>query len=239
MATERNVLSAMTRLTFVAFAAAGTMACNLGTATGPVVHEQHAVERGAATSARVDIDMSGGELTVTSGAATLFDGDFTFNAPQLKPTIAYAVNGTSGELKVSQGSASGNVENTWIVNLDETTPIDLHVGLAAGDAELTLGKINLRGLTIRLGAGDLKVDLRGMPAQSFPVSVQAGAGDTTLRLPASAALSVSTAGLIGDVSTSGLEKQGDRWINPRAANAAVRIDLQVQHAIGDLRIEAQ
>ena len=220
-------------------AVCGTAACFASGPGGPVVHEHHTVERGAATSARVEIDMTAGELEVKSGAKTLFEGDFDFNVPVLKPAIGYAVEGTTGTLKVSQGSTSGNYENSWHVSLDETTPIDLHLDLGAGDAEFVLGRVNLQSLAIRLGAGDLVLDLRGTPAKSYTVTVQAGAGDTTIRLPASVGISASTAGLIGDSNVSGLEKRDGRWINPRAEASPVTIDLQVQHAIGDLRLVAE
>jgi N-terminal domain of toast_rack, DUF2154 len=55
---------------------------------GPVGHEHHAVERGAATNARGEIEMSAGEVNVKSGAATLFEGDFDVNVPVLKPAVA-------------------------------------------------------------------------------------------------------------------------------------------------------
>ena len=216
-----------------------TFACGASGPVGPVVHEHHAVERGAATDARVEIEMSAGEVNVKSGAAKLFEGDFDFNVPVLKPPIEYAVNGGTGTLKLSQGSTSGNYENTWRLNLDETTPIDLHVTLNAGDAQLMLGRVNLRSLTIRLGAGDLMVDLRGTPMKSYAVSVEAGAGDTTIHLPASVGISARTSGLIGDSNVSGLEKRDGRWINPGAESSPVTIDLQVQHAIGDLRLSAE
>jgi hypothetical protein len=216
-----------------------TIACGTSGPVGPVVHEHHTVERGAATSARVEISMSAGEVEVKSGAATLFAGDFDFNIPVLKPTIAYAVDGTTGTLKVSQGSASGNYENTWRLSLDETTPVDLSVNLAAGDVQLVLGRVNLRSLTVRLGAGDLNLDLRGTPSTGYSVSVQAGAGDTTIRLPASVGISARTSGLIGDSNVSGLEKRDGRWVNARAEASPVTIDVQVQHAIGDLRLLAE
>ena len=216
-----------------------TAACTIGGPAGPTAREQKTIERGAATQARVDVDMSAGDLFVTSGAVQLFEGDFEFNLPALKPTVAYSVDGTTGVLKVSQGSASGNYENTWHLNLDEMTPVELHITLGAGDAKLTLGKLNLQSVDVRLGAGDLDLDLRGMPAGSYPVSVNAGAGDTTLHLPASAGISVRTLGLIGDTSVSGLEKRDDRWINPRAAASPVTIDVRIQHAIGDLKLDAE
>ena len=219
--------------------AAWTAACVMGgSPAGPVVNEHHAVERGAATQARVEIDMSPGDLEMRSGAKPLFSGDFAFNVPELKPDIQYAVNGGTGALKVTQGSASGNYENRWRLSLDDTTPLDVVVSLGAGDADLVLGSVNLNSLTVRLGAGDLKIDLRGKPTKSYNVSVQAGAGDTTIELPSSVGISATTSGLIGDSSVSGLEKRGDRWINTRAEGSPVTIDVQVQHAVGDLKIRA-
>ena len=214
-------------------------ACGLPGTAGPVVTEHHAVDRGAATAANVVIDMSAGDLDVNPGTGKLFEGEFAFNMPSLKPDVAYVVKGDTGELKVSQGSSSGNVENKWRLSLDQTTPIDLTITMGAGDATLVLGKLNLRSLAIRLGAGDLKVDLRGTPAKSYGVKVQAGAGDTTIELPASVAISASTAGLIGDSNVNGLEKRDGRWINPRAQESPVTVTLDVQHAIGDLRISAE
>jgi hypothetical protein len=223
----------------MAVTAFATLACGSNVPARLVVHEHHTVERGAATSVRVEIGMTAGDLAVKSGAKMLFEGDFDFNVPVLKPAIAYAVDGSTGTLKVSQGSTSGNYENSWRLSLDETTPVDLHLTLGAGDAELVLGRVNLQSLAVRLGAGDMVLDLRGTPATRYKVTVQAGAGDTTIRLPAGVGISASTSGLIGDSNVSGLEKRDGRWINPRAESSPVIIDLQVQHAIGDLRIVAE
>jgi len=220
-------------------AALGMIGCDASAPPGPTVREHHTVERGAAARARVEIDMSAGEVSVNSGAMKLLEGDFEFNIPVLKPVIAYTVNGDTGTLKVSQESASGHYENSWRLSLDETTPVDLVITLGAGDARLALGRLNLQSLDIRLGAGDLVVDLRGTPARSYKASVQAGAGDTTVHLPASVGISARTSGLIGDANVSGLEKRDERWINTRAEGSPVTIDLSVQHAIGDLRILAE
>jgi hypothetical protein len=221
------------------FAALWTAACGfMSSPAGPLVHEHHDVERGTATRAKVEIGMTAGDLEVTSGAKTLFAGDFDYNVAELKPVIAYSANGETGTLEVSQGSASGNYENRWRLSLDETTPMDLDVGLGAGDVTLELGRVNLNTLTVSMGAGDLRLDLRGTPARSYTVKVQAGAGDTRIELPSTVGLSVGTSGLIGDSNVSGLEKRGDRWINPRAEASAVTITLDVQHAVGDLRISA-
>lgn len=232
------VTSMKTRMALIV-AALGTMACGASSPAGPVVHEHRSIDRGAATSARVEIEMSAGELEVKSGAMTLFEGDFDFNVPDMKPEIAYAVNGSTGALKVSQASTSGNYENAWRLSLDETTPLDLDVNLGAGEASLVLGRLKLQSLDIHLGAGDLIVDLRGMPARSYNVKVNAGAGDTTIQLPAGAGISAQTSGVIGDVRVDGLEKRDGRWVNARVTAPSVTIDLEIHHAIGDLKISAE
>lgn len=220
-------------------AALSTAACGVGGPAGPVVREHHGVDRGDAAQVRVEIDMSAGELAMRPGARTLFEGDFAFNSPGLKPVLAYTVDGGTGTLKVSQGSASGNVENRWQLSLDEATPIDLNVNLSAGDAELLLGRLNLQNAAITMGAGDLVVDLRGAPTRSYNVTVKAGAGDTVIHLPASVGIEVRASGLVGDIDVSGLEERGGRWINPRAGASPVVINVDVQHAIGDLRVRAE
>jgi hypothetical protein len=88
--------------------------------------------------ARIQIEMSAGELEVKSGAAKLLEGDFEFNVPELKPTLAYGVTGGNGTLKLSQGTVSGNYENTWRLSLDDNTPLDLVVSLGAGDTRIEL-----------------------------------------------------------------------------------------------------
>ena len=183
--------------------------------------------------------MSAGELEMRSGATALFEGDFDFNVPDLKPSVAYAVDGATGTVKVSQGSVSGNYENAWRLSLNDMTPVELDINLGAGDADLALGRLNLDALDIRLGAGDVVIDLRGMPTRSYRAKVQTGAGDTTIHLPSGVGISARTSGFIGDTNVSGLEKRDGRWVNARADGSPVTVDLDVQHAIGDLRILAE
>ena len=205
----------------------------------PVTKEHHVVERGAAPSVRVDVGMTAGELEVRSGAKELLEGDFEFNVPMLKPVIGYGISDGEGVLKLSQGSASGNYENQWRLSLQESTPMHLKLGLGAGDANLVLGHLNIASLDISLGAGDLVVDLRGTPAKSYAVNIKAGAGDTTIHVPASVGISASTTGMIGDTNVSGLEKRDGRWVNTRVTSPGVTIELSVTHGIGDLRILAE
>jgi hypothetical protein len=210
------------------------------TPTGPLVRDHQVIERGPATTADVSLEMGAGDFEITTGATALMEADFAYNVPTLKPSIDYQLNGTKGELKVTQtGSATGNHENNWKVSLQETTPTALHISLGAGDARFAIGKLNLTKLDVSLGAGDLEVDLRGTPKQSYSADIQAGAGDTTVRVPLTAALSVRTMGAIGDVNVAGLEERDGRWVNPKAPANAPTIDVSVKHAIGDLKIIAE
>ncbi len=69
----------------ILFLAMWMIAWWLERAGGPVVHEHHAVERGAAQRARRDRH-GRGDLDVKSGAATLFEGDFASRSASARAT---------------------------------------------------------------------------------------------------------------------------------------------------------
>lgn len=206
---------------------------------GPVVTEHQVVERGAATAARVELDMGAGEIEVKAGTGALLEADFRYNVAALKPVIDYRVDGSVGVLQLSQGKASGTYENHWALTLQEKVPIEFDLDLGAGDADLAIGRLDLAGVEILMGAGDLNVDLRGAPSKSYRVAITGGAGDATIRLPATVGISASAGGLLGDISVTGLEKRDGVWINPRVASPVVTITLNVKGAVGDIKIIAE
>jgi hypothetical protein len=206
----------------------------------PVTRDHEIVEHGQAGRLRVSLEMSAGEFEVTSGGAAVMEGDFAYNVATLKPAIAYQVTNGEGDLRVTQkGHSKGNVTNRWQVKLAESTPMALSLSLSAGEARFALGRLNLSSLDVSLGAGELEVDLRGTPTASYRADIQAGAGDTTVRVPLSVGISVRTLGAIGGVSITGLEERDGRWVNPRLPSPAVTIDLNVKQGVGDLKIIAE
>lgn len=210
-------------------------------AVGPVVHERQVVELDRAERTSLHLRMGGGELEVTGGAAPLVEADFAYNVPEWKPSVVHTTAGAESKVEISQDTSPtvfGNTENTWKVVVNDARPIELNARLAAGEARMKIGSLNLRDVEVHIGAGEVDVDLRGTPTSSYRVRIQGGVGEATVHVPATVAVSATASGGIGEISVTGLEQRDGRWINPRAVSSPVTIDLDVRGGVGSIRIVA-
>jgi hypothetical protein len=201
--------------------------------------ETHSVDLdGSGKSTRVNLEMNAGELKVASGASRLMEGEFTYNVDRLKPVIEQS----PGTLRISQGDTTGfgvGAESRWDLRLNNGAPLDVNAKLGAGEAELVLGELNLQNLQVGIGAGQVHVDLRGAPKQSYGVRIEGGVGETVVYLPRSVGISATAAGGLGSISVNGLEKRGESWINAGHESDAVQITVDVKGGIGEIRLTAE
>jgi hypothetical protein len=163
-------------------AACGIMACGFKPA-GPMQHDSSSIDRDNSEMVRVNLNMGGGDLRVAGGTGKLVDADFDYNVPEWKPEVSYS----TGTLTISQPGRDGvhiglHQKNAWNVRLNRDVPMEIMARLGGGDATLDLGSLNLRRVEMEMGAGDLKMDLRGSPKGSYDVRVRGGAGDATVDL---------------------------------------------------------
>ncbi len=210
---------------------------------GETRREQQAIELDGSKSTRVNLEMNAGELKVSGGATKLMEAEFTYNVDRLKPVVEHRPNPSGSEIHISHGNTQGftfgNNMSRWDLRLNDGVPLDVVAKLGAGEAELNLGGLNLRSVEMGIGAGEVHVDLRGTPKASYGVSIGGGVGETVVYVPNSVGISATAAGGIGNISVTGLEKRGDRWINPGHENNPVQITLDVKGGIGEIRVTAQ
>src|SRR5262245_48648735 len=220
------------RLVAVGMLAAG---CGFGSVTGETKHETAVIDRDESAAARVELRMGAGELHVGSGTAKFADADFVYNVAAWKPNVVYH----SGTLSISQpgGSSSmGRTENTWRVKLNRELPLDFTADLGAGEATLELGSLNLTRVKVTVGAGELKLDLRGEPGHDYDVEIRGGVGQATVYFPKDVAIAAKAAGGLGGVSTTGLENRGGTWINPDRVIGPVTIHLDATGGVGQISL---
>lgn len=210
----------------------------VGRAPGPMAQEHQAVEKGDAQSTRVQLTVGAGTLDVKGGATKLLEADFRYNVPAWKPSITQHTTGTHSEIEVTQpaGGSYSNTTNEWTVAVNDAQPLDLVAHVGAGEAHLRLGSLNLRSVDLQVGAGEVDMDLRGTPSTSYTVTLQGGVGSATVHLPSGVGISASASGGIGDISVVGLEKQGDRWVNPRAAGSPVTVRVDAHGGVGEIKL---
>lgn len=209
---------------------------------GELQEDTHTIELGEAESVDVTIDMAAGELRIQGGSKALLEGAFHYNVDKWKPDISYRILGKQGVLKVHQGKVSGipagEGKNSWDIYLNEKVPIEMRVNFGAGEGRLDLRGLVLKSLIINMGVGDLNVNLTGVHAQDLDVRIDGGVGSATVYLPRNQGVRVGVDKGIGSVSAVGFNKRGSMYTNDAYGESGVTIDVQIDAGIGtiDLRL---
>jgi hypothetical protein len=214
--------------------------CDIDTGpAGPLQYDSIHLERDRAEVVKVNLNMGAGKMQVGSGTEKLLQAYFTYNAPPWKkPVIKYE----AGVLTIDQGKNqhgnfnAGPAKYEWDLRFGRETALDFDANFGAGEAQLDLGSLNLRGVSVQMGVGSLTLDLRGRPQHDYSVHIQGGIGEATVRLPAGAGVYANANGGIGEIKTRGLHKEGGHWENDAYATAKVRVRVDVQGGIGSITL---
>jgi hypothetical protein len=210
---------------------------------GKMQHDSKSVDPKDADSARASLKMGAGELNLTGGADQLMEADFSYNVSEWKPKVSYDVSGQEGELIVKQGGANedvrlgGDARNEWDISFNDEVPTDLVVQMGAGESDLDLDSLALKGLDLQMGAGKTTVDLTGDYAQSFDASIEGGVGKATVLLPSEVGVKAKAEGGLGKINAEGLKRVGDSYVNDAYGESDVNLNVDVQGGIGAINLE--
>jgi hypothetical protein len=209
---------------------------------GAVQYSSESVEMDDSEVVRVDLRMGAGELRVTDGAPKLMRADFAYSVPSWKPQVRYSRSGKQATLIIEQPGRNhgtlGSTKYSWDLQLNKKVPVDLVLNFGAGQARLDLGSLDLRGVEIHMGVGQLDVDLRGAPRHSYNVSINGGIGEATVRVSADAGIYAEAHGGIGEIKVRGLRQEDGHWESPSYDRAANKIRFDIQGGIGQVNVIA-
>jgi len=206
---------------------------------GPVRTDQVSIPLGTADRANVELDMAAGGLTLRSGAEQLLQGRFEYNRAAWKPEVHTSKVGSQVALTIREPDRThmgGRRHYLWDLALNNKVLLDLTLNCGAGQATLNLGNLDLRSVTVHMGAGQVDLDLRGHPSRDYDVNVSGGVGQATINLPQGVGIRAEAHGGLGSITVTGLEKQGDAWVNNLYDNAKANVRLTVNGGIGEIRI---
>lgn len=209
--------------------------------TGPTQHQSKSIPLDKSELVHVNVTMGAGDVEIRGGAAKLLDADFTYNVPSWQPIVQYDSGGSTSHLRIEQphgGSTVGNSKYSWDLRFNDTVPLDFNIHFGAGEGRLDLGTLDLRGVNVNMGVGQLTLDLRGTPKKDYDVSVHGGVGECKVYLPNTVGLEATASGGIGEISVRGLTKNGGRYTNDLYDTAKVRIHIDVHGGVGQITLVA-
>ena len=206
---------------------------------GPLRHDPVSIDLDKSEVVRTEFKIGAGKLEVRGGAAKLLEGEFTYNVPSWKPRIDWVPSSFRGLLTISQPEGRGHIGNTnyeWNLRLNDDKPMDVKVELGAGEADLELGSLSLRGVDVEMGVGKLMLDLRGSPKSDYNVRIHGGVGEATVYLPKDVGVSANAKGGIGGIHAEDMHKDGSRYTNDAWPQAKIRIRLDIEGGIGAINL---
>ena len=216
--------------------------CAWITKTGDLRTETETVELDGAEQAEVHLRMGAGQLDLSGGAegAMLAEATFTYNVPDWKPTIDYVVAGDEGELWIEQPEAEtlglDSYRYAWDVQLNQEVPMQLDVGLGAGESQIDVSTLSVSELDLNVGVGGVELDLTGDRAEDVDVIVRGGVGEATVLLPSEVGVEARVGGGLGDLNVSGLTQQGDVYVNQAYGTSEATIRLDIEGGIGGVTL---
>ena len=228
---------------------------------GDVLTEDKSVGTQGAQSALVELRMGAGKVTVRGGASDLMNATFSYNVLAWKPIVDYVVTNDQGRLLVREPSGtysfSAKYRYDWDIRLSSSTPIDLEVETGAGNANLDLGDMMVRSLTVDAGAssasitgspkamtsmdvktgvGSVNIDLTGDWKNSATVHVNGGVGSIKLTVPRNVGVTVDAKRGIGSISAPGFTRDGNTYRNSVHGSSAVTLSIDLNVGVGSVTI---
>jgi hypothetical protein len=128
----------------------------------------------------------------------------------------------------------------FVLRFDRPNAVGMdHLTLDAGASKIEiLGVANASPETMRVqgGVGDISVDLTGDWARSADVTIRAGAGALTLRLPDDVGVEVETRGGLANVEAYGLRQMGGTYTNDAFGETEIELIIDVVTGVGNVRL---
>ena len=194
--------------------ALASMACGFsidlpeGAKAGPDVKESVTVADPKSDETHLTISFGAGTLKLSPGAKNLVDGDVIYNVKELKPEVI--TNGNSIEVK--QGDFKNlpqfnDMKNEWDLKLGKA-PMDLTIQAGAYNANLELGGLALKSLTVRDGAANVDLSF-SEPNQTEMSVLRYETGASTVTLSGLANANFSTLIFSGGAGSYSLDFSGD------------------------------
>ena len=207
-----------------------------------VKHGQFSEPVGAATSARVRIDFSVGESTVTalSASENLIEADLTYvGEVELKATgeqqkVVHLSQGAGAAewFRSAFGWIGSGQRLRWDIALTPNIPLELDLHGGAGRSTLDLSALQLTGMNMGAGAGEFVLQL---PGGKYNARYSGGVGRSSISVPSGADIDLTVSSGAGEVN---LDIKDGAALNTRISGGVGQCNVSVPGGAA-VRLEAR
>jgi hypothetical protein len=214
---------------------------NVNVDNGPIKTDHNVIELDKAEIVNTKFHMGVGEMNIKGGSTKLMEGDFSYSIPAWKPEIKYGSTGFRGTLSIEQPSkAKGFNSNAgdykWDVKLNDQVAQDFEFVIGVGVTRADLSTINIRSVDVKMGVGELELNLRGKPQKDYSVSIKGGVGEARILLPKDIGVIANASGGLGGVDTTGMTQNGNQYVNEAYKKSPVTIRLTIEGGVGGIKL---
>lgn len=216
--------------------------CNNSILATEKTDEEIIIKKDKARELEVVVNFGAGKMEVTGGANEWVNGNAVYEPEKMKPEVVYDRVGNTGKVEISQPNnlKIGKQKNEWYLQVNEEVPVDLVINAGASKTDLNLNGIQLKGLEVNAGVGEVNVDLGGDWKNSFSGQISSGIGKMTVILPEETGVRIKASKGIGSANFEGFISRGDGiYENEAFENAKVKIDLKVDLGIGEVTFKTE
>jgi len=112
-------------------------------------------------------------------------------------------------------------------------------GMARNESvSINLDKTEMVHVEIKMGAGELRLDLRGTPKRNMSVRVNGGVGEAIVHLPDTVGIRLEAHGGIGSFNAFGLTRRGSYYQNDLYEKSNQTMDVRISGGIGSIKVYA-
>jgi hypothetical protein len=104
---------------------------------------------------------------------------------------------------------------------------------------LDMSKLPLRAVEVKMGAGELLLNVAGKYPNDVTVTVSGGAGEAKIRLPKDMGAVVDSRVGIGVIDTKGLTKRDGKYYNDAYAEGKPAVGMELQGGVGDITLSVE
>lgn len=228
--------------------------------------QNQTISIGEASFVKARISFPAGKIKVNSGNSELMVGNFKYTKNEWKPEISYTEEGENGNLIIEPKNSINNVSFNdndtckWYIDLSPEKEYDMEVMIGAGKGDIDLenfllknfkfemgaGQVNLNlkntsvpKLEIAVGAGKAIVDLTGDWKNDLTAKMAGGVGEIEVHLPKEVGVIAEVNGLLGGVDADDFTKKGRKYINSSYGKTEYTLNLQIDGAIGKVKLILQ